>query len=280
MPRPLIPHQSGVHRAACLALYRALLRQKKHLLCYTVPLRGYDLRIGAVFRRNRWIQGHGKITVALNLGYTTLDALRDHTRREHALKQMTRIPLVSPKTSVKPQPALYQKDGGPGNSLLESEKEKLPTRPLLERPYLTIPGRRHVPKLVNACRFPYLRIKKPQPAQLSRMISDSIRVRERRLIRSQELQDQITTAQEEDQWDNILLRELGVSRVRGEGLWITAPQAALDAIRESHETAIRKRISMAVRMTDIIEQEAALAKEERRRRLDIKHKARKARRLQ
>ena len=86
MPRPLIPHHSGVHRAACeyernidssvlmqhspgFALYRALLRQKKHLDPCKVARLGYDACIGKVFRRNSKVLGQEKATIALNLGY-------------------------------------------------------------------------------------------------------------------------------------------------------------------------------------------------------------------
>ncbi|KAL9636932.1 MAG: hypothetical protein Q9164_002524 [Protoblastenia rupestris] len=280
MPRPLIPHHSGVHRAACFALYRALLRQKKHLDPCKVVRLGYDACIGKVFRRNSKVLGQEKATIALNLGYKTLKALRDEGLQQHTLALLAGIPLPYSKARNKPRPALNSEYDPAVQYRHSTHAERLGAGPLLERPHVNISGRRHIPKIVNACRFPFLRIKKPQPAQLSRMIGDSITARESRISRSDELQKQIWTAEDEDQWDAILSKELGVSESSGNGSWITAPRAALDIIRQSHERAIKKRIDMAVRMTDIVEKEAALATEEKRRRLDMAHKKRKARRLE
>ena len=190
------------------------------------------------------------------------------------------IPLPFSKARNKPWPALKSEDDPAVQYRHNTQAERVEAGPLLERPHVNISGRRHVPKIVNACRFPFLRIKKPQPAQLSRMIRDSITARESRISRSDELQKQIWIAEDEDQWDAILWKELGVSESSGNGSWITAPRAALDIIKQSHERAIKKRIDVAVRMTDIVEKEAALATEEKRRRLDMAHKERKARRLE
>ncbi|KAL9130185.1 MAG: hypothetical protein Q9217_001579 [Psora testacea] len=210
----------------------------------------------------------------------TLETLQDKGRQQHALKQLAAIPLNTSKTRLKPRPLSYNKDDVSEQPISGTQSEKFPARPLLERPYLHLSGRRHIPKLVNACRFPFLRIKKPQPAQLSRMIRDSIETRENRIRRSQELQTQIEIAKEEDEWDDILSRELGVSKIAGEGSWTTAPHDALGDIKQAHERVLKKRMEMAARMADIVEKEVALAAEEKRRRREIKHEKRKARLLE
>ena len=142
---------------------------------------------------------------------------------------------------------------------------------------MNISGRRHIPKLVNACKFPFLRIKKPQPARLSRIISDSIQARESRTLQSQKLQKQITLAKSEDLWDKVLSEKLGVSEDAGAESWVAAPQAALRDVRQVHDRALKKRMEVALQMTDIVEKENALAAKERS---DIKHKERVVRRLE
>ena len=80
----------------------------------------------------------------------------------------------------------------------------------IDRPYSEIPGRRHVPKLVNANRVPFLRLKKPQPAFLSRIIRDTIKTRERRIALSNNLIPQVSVAKAEDTWDEILFQNFGL----------------------------------------------------------------------
>ena len=136
-----------------------------------------------------------------------------------------------------------------------------------------------MPKLVNACRFPFLRIKKPQPLQLSRIISDSIKIREKRLTRSQRLRKEISLAEGEDLWDKLLCQKLGLSIENKEPSWVEAPRNAMTEVNKAQNRAAEKRMEMANRMTDIVEKETTLAEEERWQRKDVKHKERKARRL-
>ena len=191
--------------------------------------------------------------------------------------QFAQIPLVSPKPHTRRAPPKVKEKNAPKQGPIY---HKEPAGPLLERPHLNITGRRHVPVLVNACRFPFLRIKKPQPPQLSRIISESIKVRERRLSRFQMLLNEMTIAEGEDLWDRILSQEFGLVSSTKESSWTAVTRAAMAEISEAQNRAIAKRMKMAEKMTDIVEKETALAEEERRNKKDLKHKERKARQLE
>ena len=138
-----------------------------------------------------------------------------------------------------------------------------------------------MPVLVNANRFPFLRIKKPQPASLSGIIRSTARTREKRLLRTEALKKERITALDEQQWDEILETQLGVEIVAEEKSvpWQGAIDESIKEIRQRTDRAIKKRIAMAELMTDIVDKETALAQEERLQRQDKAHKIRKARRL-
>lgn len=148
------------------------------------------------------------------------------------------------------------------------------------RPFPKLSGRRHVPVLVNANRVPFLRIKKPQPPFLSRIIRDTVETRERRLTREETLSKEAPIAEDEDEWDQILNQRFGLdSRDSLEQPWKHEVKQAFDENHKLQVAAIQKRADIAAKMYAIAEQEKVLAKEEKLRIRDEKHKARKARRL-
>ena len=138
-----------------------------------------------------------------------------------------------------------------------------------------------MPVLVSANRFPFLRIKKPQPASLSGIIRSTARTREKRLLRTEALKQERITALDEQQWDEILEDQLGIERDEGEKSvsWQGAIDESIKEIRQRTDRAVKKRITITELMTDIVDKETALAQEERLQRQDKSHKVRKARRL-
>ena len=118
--------------------------------------------------------------------------------------------------------------------------------------------------LVSACRFPFLRIKKPQPAKLGVLIRASITKREARLATTARLQKLLELGEGEDTWDRILADSFP-EIPRESSSWVTVIQHALTEVNNHYERAIRKRMDFAVKMTDIVEKEKALAAEEARR---------------
>jgi len=149
---------------------------------------------------------------------------------------------------------------------------------VLDRPYESLSGRRHVPILVNANRVPMLRFKKPQSPFLSRIIRDQVKTRESRILVSNELAAALPVAQAEDTWDRILVESFGLHQDKGEESWRFAIEQAQHELYENQDAAIKKRKAIAERMHKIVEEEKVLAEAEKLRLRDEKHKARKARR--
>ena len=160
----------------------------------------------------------------------------------------------------------------------------------IDRPYSNIPGRRRIPKLVNANRVPFLRLKKPQPAFLSRIIRDTIKTRERRIGLSNNLIPQVSIAKTEDTWDEILFQKFGLeagendkpasneydwdetmSDTPGTGVgfdekgWSYEVVQALQENQRLQGLAVQRRTDISKCMHSIVEQEKELAAEEQER---------------
>ena len=65
----------------------------------------------------------------------------------------------------------------------------------------------------------------------------------------------------EDEWDHIMANDFTEIPSEDES-WVTAPKDALQDVHKYYERALVKRMDYAVKMTDILEKEKALAKEE------------------
>ena len=151
---------------------------------------------------------------------------------------------------------------------------------ILDRPYQNLSGRRHVPVLVNANRVPFLRIKKPQPPLLSRIIRNIIKTRNLRILSGERLAKELPFAQDEEEWDHILYELAGVdSRNLLEPRWHHEVKQAIDDNHRLQVGAIQKRADVSAKMYAIVEKEKALAQEEKLRIRDEKRGAYKARRL-
>ena len=151
---------------------------------------------------------------------------------------------------------------------------------VLDRPFHNLSGRRHVPFLVNANRVAFLRINKPQPIILNRIIRNTVKTRNHRLVHYARLAKELPLAQEEDRWDRHLHKHTGLDledpSVRP---WQHEVKRAFDENHKVQVEAIQKRADISAKLYAISEQEKVLADEEKRRIRDGKHKVRKARRL-
>ena len=112
------------------------------------------------------------------------------------------------------------------------------------------------------------------------MIRDTVDTRESRITRAERLTNEILIAEGEDGWDRILYEHFGMrDSNQWEDLWDREVKRAFDGNHKLQVDAIQKRADISAKMYGIVEQEKALAKEERLRIRDEKHKASKARRL-
>lgn len=137
---------------------------------------------------------------------------------------------------------------------------------------------RRVPTLVNANHVPFLRLKKPQSPFLSYIIRKKNVEREKRIDSIQALEDQLALAEDEDQWDRILLEHHQISGEGNEVPWTSAVREALTNVKRVHHTNAIKRMRTAQRMFDILQEQKRLADQERLERRDRRHQAYKARR--
>ena len=125
-----------------------------------------------------------------------------------------------------------------------------------------------------------LRLKKPQPPFLSRIIRDRVKARERRITIGQRLASEIPIAEDEEKWDQILQEQFDLNYVDPqEQSWDREVGRALGRNQKMHMEAVKQNTDTSAKMYAILEQEKVLAAEENLKIRDEKHKARKARRL-
>jgi hypothetical protein len=78
------------------------------------------------------------------------------------------------------------------------------TEPILSRPRPVVTGRRRIPALVSANGIPFLRIKKPQPQNLSRVLRQLHEYKEKLTERRHRLNLETLFAKDEEDWDRLL----------------------------------------------------------------------------
>lgn len=276
MAKLVVPNQSGVHRFACLALYRALLRQCSPLTGSPPWLAETQCLVKQRFRRYRQLQSPSQAANALKAGYKTLDLLdsaskgnkqdadqvttilsqANSLKNQFAAQQRKRLKLEKPLSSnqLKKMKAV--------RSELDTWERKPDTPSILNRPQ-PVSGKRRIPVLVNARGIPFLRIKKPQPANLSGVIRSKLNKRWACIEVRDKLQIEVLFGKDEDAWDRL-------THTQDEGSWAEQPKLALDNIyHKIHETD-RKTREMAENMWQVVLRErAALAEEEKQKQVQI-----------
>lgn len=130
--------------------------------------------------------------------------------------------------------------------------------PILSRPRPVVNGRRRVPVLVNARGVPFLRIKKPQPMNLSGVIRSKLDNRWKRVERRERLADDSMLADYEDLWDKLTVGREDVT-------WAKEVYDALKEVNTRIEDSDVKNKQLADDMWDVVLAERKLAEEERQR---------------
>ncbi|KAL2161884.1 hypothetical protein VTH06DRAFT_7668 [Thermothelomyces fergusii] len=227
MPSLYIPARSSRHRVACFALYRSLIRQGLRVplpdeLTKNSPLgpaNPIQTLIRNGFRRNKRDTSPRLVVSALKNGYrflgllsraadastpehaSVLAFLRENEARvlavkakaaEEAAKRVSTAPIpgrttLITKVSAEGEPPVYVPTG--------------PPRPLSAFKS----GVRKPPLLVAATGVPFLRLKKPQPRFLERVIRQTLNRRAKKAIRIMEMQNEgMADAAEEDEWEQLV----------------------------------------------------------------------------
>jgi hypothetical protein len=146
-------------------------------------------------------------------------------------------------------------------------------------PRPVVKGIRRVPILVDAGGFPFIRYKKPQPENVSRMLRQKIVQKQKHWNYTHKLEEQLLPmAEQEDQWDALVERETG-NPIEGEGDGSSFLAEMKEEKRNMQKlmSANRKRLEQRIAvMTNIVFKEKRLAAEEREERRRLSRERREA----
>ncbi|KAF1930819.1 uncharacterized protein M421DRAFT_57499 [Didymella exigua CBS 183.55] len=258
MPRFLQPKKSTEHRIAAIALYRALLSG-----CSSAALPDDDrtlLRnaIQNKFRQNRKIQSPYQLGLSFKLGYETVDKLDASTTNNAAgMSTLSRLIATLPRGLTNAPPTRRPLPSPPTPH--PSGKHPLDVLPqeravLKNRPYTQVTGQRQVPRIASANGIPFLRLSKPQPAALSRVLRQKLDRRIERFHRRVELQNYwLPLAKQEDEWDELVLPQL--RRREDEIRWADAMHEAERQNGVIYEAELVKDAALIRKMQSIVDAE-------------------------
>lgn len=154
---------------------------------------------------------------------------------------------------------------------VETQRRHPNATSILERPRPQVSGKRRVPVLVNARGVPFLRIKKPQPRNVSGVIRNLLATRWHKIEIRTRLQGEMLFARDEDAWDKLTVPESSPSPT-----WASAVQYSIDEVNAYVRKWDHKRRDTAERMWEIVLQERELAaKEEEQRRTESENRSEK-----
>ncbi|KAL2174607.1 uncharacterized protein P884DRAFT_249769 [Thermothelomyces heterothallicus CBS 202.75] len=295
MPSFFVPARSSRHRLACFALYRSLIRQglrvplpdelsKDSPLGPANPIRTL-IRNG--FRRNKRDTSPRLVVSALKNGYrflallsraadastpehaSVLAFLRENEARvlavkakaaDEAAKRISTAPIpgrtpIITKVSAEGEPPVYVPTG--------------PPRPLSSFKS----GVRKPPTLAAATAVPFLRLKKPQPRFLERVIRQKVERRAKKAIKIMEMQNEgMIDASDEDEWERLVAKMLAENGQQPGGAYKeekTYRDSLSEAVTLTLESLNRDRedsVARAKALWQIVlaEQEMALKEEKER----------------
>ncbi|KAI1452232.1 hypothetical protein F4805DRAFT_43090 [Annulohypoxylon moriforme] len=335
MPSFLIPARNSRHRTACFALYRALLKQVPNIYLPDNLIRawgpGNPIKhlIRRAFRRNIADTSPRLVFPALKAGYQMLALLKASSppsvqlarnlnhesiitflrarlrERNRTLEAKQLHPPNSrnpPKLSTAPKketvPLIVNVTPAPTPE--DPNPEPVYATPNRPRPAEELggSGRRHIPRLDMASDLPFLRIKKPQPPLLSRVLTQKIK---KRVDRYDTLgyfwEESLPSAELEDAWErevkNLLRRhrvsELSDgdrnkiiqddSEIGGGSFQITMKKHGIDHLHGKLNEQRIHEIARADAMRRLIEEETVLAEQEKEQRIQKKRAMQMERRL-
>ncbi|KAK3079304.1 hypothetical protein LTS18_005190 [Coniosporium uncinatum] len=313
MPRVYVPKKLGLHREASIALYRALLTQTSLLpptaapsaASTTSPEPPTDARpaltnlIRNRYRANRHLVSPRLNKLAFLAGYAALDTLDAAVAGDAAATaRLLDIAGRAPRSLTAESPTAKQalakrlvvdakKRADAARKFPPREDALLGSRP---RPARDVKGRRHIPHVVNANGVPFLRFKRPQPENLTRLLRSKMENKFRRVEREQELEGYwVPLAGGEDGWDEVLERCCGPlptttrwkqeeGKAVRETKWVDVYKQALWDVRRAVKETERGNRELTRKMTDLAGREQVLADMERGTRVVAKEKRRAERR--
>jgi hypothetical protein len=246
-----------------IALYRALLCQCRAVPTTEESRNALQNIVRNRFRANRDLRGSRRIKLSFTAGYTAIGHLdgsvagnnESTTLIKDYLSDVPARLKIPPKRALPPQPELPRE-------LFEPPPEhkffNVFPRPAVE-------GRRKIPFLVSANHFPFVRYKKPQPANVSRVIRNLIEQRFKRFERRYALEDYfIPLAKYEDQWEALLVKEFGELNVFDDrdDLWVTPMWESQREVSRLISEMDRRSEKLGRKMLDVVNKEKEWAAKE------------------
>ncbi|KAJ5659538.1 hypothetical protein N7507_005989 [Penicillium longicatenatum] len=280
MHKVVVPKHSGVHRFACLALYRTLLRQCSPSTSNAPWVSETRFLARQRFRRYKDLQSPSQIANALKAGYQALDLLHSASKGNRQDENQITTILAQAK-SIKERYSAIQREisqskpPSPPKPLSERQIQRQKSiyhekeswlrhpnaEPILLRPKAKVSGKRQVPVLVNARGVPFLRIKKPQPRNLSGVIRSKLEKRWHRIELRERLQVELLFAKDEDAWDHLTKTKTGDPT-----LWSASVKTSLDDVCQKIKQTDHDNREMSERMWQVVLEERELAAKEEKER--------------
>lgn len=277
MPAFRIPHQSGAHRTAAIALYRALLSQCRRLPSDATKRDELQNIIRNRFRQARHDDSTRRLKYSFEAGYEAIDHVDAAVAGDESSQRYISKLLETASTRLKQAPqdrhrqTLVKHEPWHANTVAVDPTPRLSIldRPL---PWDQLSGKRHVPYMVSANQIPMLRIKKPQPQHLSGFLSHRIKQRQARYDHRARLLNELELAEKEDKWDKLVGESsgksveeamLGVSAESEEPLWKDAIIDSIDELHRLLNLEKEKNREMATKMQGIIDRETELVEEDK-----------------
>ncbi|KAK4135039.1 hypothetical protein BT67DRAFT_378428 [Trichocladium antarcticum] len=296
MPSQFIAARSSRHRRACFALYKSLLLQIPHValpadVATTLgPTNPLKTLIRNAFRRNRRYNSPRLIVSALKNGYralTLLSRAADPSTAEHAsVLSFLRTNQVRVQGVLARRAAEAAQEQQMSTAPREDRVRLLtrvspagalpvvyePTRP--PRPLAEIPaGVRRPPTLCDTLGVPFLRLRKPQPRFLERVLRQKAQFRANAVERIGELQDgDLWQARMEDVWERAVARLVASERGgevedREPATYEKTMKTVIAHYGRRLDVEKEDMIARAKAMWDIVLAEKALALEEEKERM-------------
>ncbi|GAB0132267.1 hypothetical protein EsDP_00000708 [Epichloe bromicola] len=226
---PFVPARNSRHRIAALSLYRALLRSARKIplpkdLQTQHPRSAIEHVVRKRFIKNRPLTSFRLVYASMAAGYKFLSLFskaQDRTSREHS--QITShlrsrpAPPLSPSHNRNPPPP--PRPSAQEAFLVNTSKDGSPHY----APAYTLGSKTRALRLcATADGQPFLRLKKPQPRGLSKMVGRRGRLFREKMSRLVEMDEgPRLDAALEDQWDGLM-----AAQMRREGLPVGDEDAA------------------------------------------------------
>jgi len=130
--------------------------------------------------------------------------------------------------------------------------------------------------MADANGLPFLRFKKPQSVYLTRVFTDNVKRRQKWVSHMANLRDRAELGKDEDQWSKLVDSDLD----KDGGSWAAEIHKSVKQYERMEKAHQVKIMETSKRMLSIVDQEKALAEQERKHRKMEKNRAKRERKKQ